>query len=275
MNAMTRIDAGAAQLVPTCLGRLAVREVGQGAVTALLWPSIFTDHRIYDAIVPQLAGTARLILIDGPGHGGSAGPRRVFSMQACATAMAQVMDAKHIQRAVVGGTSWGGMVGAELALAMPERVAGLVMANTPTRIGQRRPSVATRLIALGARWAARAKGFQDGVARSFFSAGAVGPHLQSFRAMLRASDGPRLGAAVRSVLLHADPLEPRLEWLIPPTLVIAGKDDAMYPLEHQAKAAALAPNGRLVVLPGRHISAVDAPDDMAKALRLFLADVAL
>lgn len=270
MNAMTTVDV--ATHVPTGLGRLAVREVGQGDVTLVLWPSIFTDHRIYDAVVPQIAGAARVILIDGPGHGKSDGPRTVFSMKDCASAMAQVMDALGVERAVVGGTSWGGMVGAELALAQPDRATGVVMANTPTRIGMGRPSLATRLIALGAWLAARSKGFQDGVARSFFAAGSQGAHMQSFRAMLLASDGPTLGAAVRSVLLHAEPLEPRLHNLAQPTLVIAGKDDAMYPLEHQAKAAVLAPQGRLEVVPGWHISAVDAPDAVAEALKLFMEE---
>jgi 3-oxoadipate enol-lactonase len=56
-----------------------------------------------------------------------------------------------------------------------------------------------------------------------------------------------------------------------PALVIAGRQDGMYPLAQMEAAAASLPRGRLVVLETHHISAVDAPDATRQAVDAFLA----
>ncbi len=129
---------GVPTMVPTSLGRLAVWDTGaQGDVqdsrpAVVLWPSIFSDHVIFSSLVANWRGKQRLILIDGPGHGASEGPQdRTFSMQACATVMKEILDSKSIQTAVVGGTSWGGLVAGEFAILYPQKTRGVILMNTP------------------------------------------------------------------------------------------------------------------------------------------------
>lgn len=71
MNAMTDIETATpvSHRIKTDLGRLHVVKAGSGPETIVLWPSIFTDHRIYDDIVARLGMSYRFLLIDGPAHG--------------------------------------------------------------------------------------------------------------------------------------------------------------------------------------------------------------
>lgn len=55
--------------VPTRLGRLQVRALGNGPAT-VLWPSMFVDGRTFDPLLTLLPGR-RLIVVDGPGLGAS------------------------------------------------------------------------------------------------------------------------------------------------------------------------------------------------------------
>lgn len=278
MNAMIEMPALCRNriYVQTDLGPLAVRERGDGSAPVVLWPSIFTDHRIFDPLVTRLGHKCRFILVDGPGHGESAGVTQEFSMDDCATALGRIMDRCGLERAIVGGTSWGGLVSARFALGNPSRVGALVLMNTPMQIDGRKPPVSSRLIALGARWGLGTRVLRDGIAGRFFSTeGLAGnpAYAHAFHDMLRAADPYRLAAAIRSVILRGAPLFDRLDDIDVPTLVIGGEEDAMYPLAIQAAAALRLHRGQFEPVPGRHISVVDAADETAAAVDRFVSEV--
>ena len=268
------------RMIETEAGRLAVCSLGVEAATLVLWPSVFADHRIHLDLARRLAGRVRVVLIDGPGHGRSGPPAASADIAAHARAMAEVMAAEGVSHAVVGGTSWGGLVGAELALIRPDLVDGVVLMNLPVRMRGGRPTLQDRLIFLGARTILRTATFRNGVARSFFaprSEASAPEALAAFHEMLRAADPVALSQAVGSVMLRdaawrGDALSQRLSRIAAPVLIVAGRDDALYPLPDQRKAAAALRAGRLVEVEGRHISPVDAPDATADAIIAFLDD---
>ncbi|MEM9205484.1 MAG: alpha/beta fold hydrolase [Pseudomonadota bacterium] len=270
----TQSPTGISHRVSTSLGSLHVSEIGEGPETIVLWPSIFTDSHIYDAVVSELGERFRFLLIDGPAHGLSEGPSAEFTMEACADAMASVLDQFGLGSAVVGGTSWGGMTAAELAIRSPERVKALILMNTPTEIDGSRPSTSARFIAFGARWILQTQMFRNGVANSFFSSDALNAnpgYAAQFHAMLRSAKPAPLAAAIRSVMLRGSPLRERLAVISAPTLVIGGRDDGMYPIDAQAKAASLLPNGHFEAVPGRHISPVECPSQVATLIERFVS----
>lgn len=258
----------------TSLGRLHVVETGQGVETIVLWPSIFTDHHIYDDLVATLGASFRFLLIDGPAHGKSDGGADEFTMEDCAIAMGEVMDHFDRDTAIIGGTSWGGITAAHLALMSPTRVKALVLMNTPMQIDGSSPSLKARFIASGARWILRTATFRNGVAKSFFSDDVLTTnpaYVDAFHYMLKTAKPAQLATAVRSVILRGSPLMDRMTELSVPTLVIAGKEDAMYPIAVQAEAALLAPNGHFEPVDGKHISVVEQPERVAEIITDFLS----
>lgn len=260
--------------VNTELGQLFVKEAGTGETTIVLWPSIFTDHTIYQTLIEKLQANYRFLLIDGPGHGRSEGPTREFTAAQSANAMVAVLDHYRIEKAVVGGTSWGGLTAAELSLTQPHRVSELILLNTPMLIDGRNPTLSARLIAFGARYGLPFAMMRNGVAKSFFTPDALHQnpeYEQQFHTMLKQANPKQLSAAVRSVILNGQPLIDRLSEISVPTLVVAGEADTMYPLSVQRDAAARIPNAKFEVVEGKHISVIEQPEAVAGLLQAFLS----
>ena len=269
-----------ARHVPTLVGRLAVRDTGPadaGGEVLVLWPSILCDHRIYRPQIESWRGRHRLVVIDGPGHGGSGPAPGPFSMARCGQALGEVLDALGIAvPVVVVGTSWGGLVAGEFALAQPRRTRALALLNTPVHTTSGGPGFGDRFVTWGARWIHSTGLYRDGVARAFFLPATRergGPTLEDFHQHLRDADGAALALSVRSVLVEREPLAPRLRGIAAPTLFVAGRHDAMYPLEGLRSAAATLPRGRFETLDSSHISVVDTPGQATALIDDFLASL--
>jgi 3-oxoadipate enol-lactonase len=269
-------DLGSPAMIPTSLGRLAVWDTGGPSAEPIvvLWPSIFSDHAIYSSLVTHWRGKRRIVLIDGPGHGASEGPQdKTYTMQACAIAMKEVLDSKSIQRAVVGGISWGGLVGGEFAIMYPQQTQGVIMMNTPFYTSPNGPSLAEQFITWGSRNILATDLFTNGVARAFFlpeTREAGGPILSHFHTSLQQSNAKALSVAIRSVLIERVALVDRLAQISAPALIVAGLKDEMYPVELQREAQKKLKNGTLQTVDAAHISIVDQPRDVARILDDFL-----
>jgi 3-oxoadipate enol-lactonase len=106
--------------------RLRVFEAGQGPVIALLH-GLGGAASNWTAVAPALAGRARVVVPELPGHGGSSAlPAPVPSLDAYADRIAGLLDAP----AVVAGHSMGGLVALRLAVRHPQLVRGVVLAGS-------------------------------------------------------------------------------------------------------------------------------------------------
>jgi len=76
--------------------------------------------------VPALAGKARLVLIDLPGHGRSDKPHTQYTMDFFAGAVLAVMRDAHVEKATLIGHSMGTPVICRVHKQAPEKVAALV-----------------------------------------------------------------------------------------------------------------------------------------------------
>ena len=143
--------------VNTILGPIYVDDQGRaGEPVALLSPSLFTDHHMWDRQVTALRAAGwRTLALDPPGHGRSPGPGDAFKMDECAEAALQVLDGAGVNTPVVVlGTSWGGMIAPRIALRAPDRVRGIVLFNTTaesaTPFDRVKNTLLTKMLAIGA-----------------------------------------------------------------------------------------------------------------------------
>jgi 3-oxoadipate enol-lactonase len=81
-------------------------------------------------VMPGLATRHPFIGIDQRGHGRGLRISGPFDIEDCADDVLAVLDALDVERVVVCGFSLGGPVGMHLALAHPDRVAGMVFTAT-------------------------------------------------------------------------------------------------------------------------------------------------
>ena len=93
---------------------------------------------------------------------------------------------------------------------------------------------------------------------------------EDFHHHLRQADSAALSQAVRSVLIDREPLAHRMNGIKAPTLFVAGRKDAMYPVDALQRAAEALPNGHFEVLDTAHISVVDDPLSVTELIDDFL-----
>jgi pimeloyl-ACP methyl ester carboxylesterase len=84
----------------------------------------------WEPVVEPLARSFDVLLFDNRGIGESDAPEGPYTAAQMAADAVQVLEEAGVERAHVAGTSLGGMVAQELALAHPERVDRLVLAAT-------------------------------------------------------------------------------------------------------------------------------------------------
>ena len=195
-------------------------------------------------------------------------------MHDCGQALGEVLDALTISEPVaVVGSSWGGLVAGEFALAQPRRTLAVVMLNTPVIKAPEGPSLSDRFVVWGARWIHASAAYRNGVAKAFFLPATIergGVAQENFHHHLRQADGAALAQAVRSVLIDREPLADRMKGIKAPTLFVAGRQDAMYPVDALQRAASALPNGHFEALDTAHISVVDDPLSVTALIDDFL-----
>src|SRR3990172_2875043 len=85
---------------------------------------------IYERLLAALPDGYRAIAVDQRGFGDSAKPPSGYTIPEFAADDAALLDALEIERAVVMGHSYGGMVAQQFAAAYPQRVLALVPVGT-------------------------------------------------------------------------------------------------------------------------------------------------
>jgi pimeloyl-ACP methyl ester carboxylesterase len=251
--------------IPTRVGAIAIADEGAGT-PLVLWPSLFSDHRLYDQVVPLLGSGWRPIRIDGPGFGQSDPPAGDVQPDAYADVVLEVLDALGIWQAFVAGCSWGGQIAAHLGARAPARAHGVLIMNAP--LG---PSLGGHGFELfGTRWFGATEFWGNGVARSMFAPSSRAAHperVRAFASAFKTFDKAAAATTARTVLTRFPGLSEVLPRLPQPTTILMGAEDRLYPVERMRPFAALAPGARLDIVPHcGHLAPLEAPEAVVAAL---------
>lgn len=218
---------------------------------------------------PQLArfgADRRVIAPDLRGYGGSTGA--VADWAAFADDLAGLLDVLRVPRAVVVGLSMGGQIALELHRRHPDRVAGLLLADT-TAAGEPDPAV---------RLAAAARLLREGMDPyavevlygmvSPSSPPAVAEHVL---AMMRDTD-PAGAAAAQRARAHRPDYRGSLATITVPATVVVGTEDAFTPVSDARVIADGIPGAELVVVErAAHMPNLERPEVFNAALSRLLA----
>lgn len=262
--------------VATGLGRLHLRSAGSGP-TLLFWPSLLMHGDMWHGQATHFRDRYRVVLVDPPGQGASEPLTRDFSFAECAACVVAILDALGVERAHFVGNSWGGMIGATFAALHPERVGVSVLMNataSPCSLRQKLEfAVLVRLV--------RAFG---GVPRALYPIvlGAfLGPTSRELRpqvaAHIRAAlpevDGRSVHWAMRSVVPARPDQHALLQDIRTPVTVVAGAEDATFPVAETRAMAAAIPGACFHLLPDvAHLAGLEAPEQVNALIEKALAD---
>ncbi len=251
-------------------GRIGYDEAGSGQPLLLLhgFPH---DRTLWTAQLAAPPTGTRVVALDLPGFGESASAD-VPSMEHWADWVADAMDRLDLPRAVVGGLSMGGYLAFALWRRHPQRIQGLVLADT--RAG------ADSLEGQDRRVAMQAMALKDGPAAvaAAMLPGMVGkttrernPRAVEFLdTMMRRASVGAIHDALDALRTRPDST-PTLATITVPTLVICGAEDTLTPVkESEAMHAAIA-DAQLAVIPGAgHASCVEHPAAFTALLSGFI-----
>jgi 3-oxoadipate enol-lactonase len=265
--------------VRTRLGRWFYEERGAakrpGDPAIVLWHSLLFDGGMWKHQIEPLAALGRVVVFDGPGHGKSEVPPP-FSLEDNADAMVDALGELLIDRAVMVGLSWGGMVSMRLALQHPQRVRALALLDTSAEAEERARKVKYRLFVSFARRLGipRVLGEMQ-LAPIYFADSTRARDPEIVERFLRTANGfPREGVARASlaVSIHRRGVLPRLGSIKVPTLVLCGREDRATEPVHSERIAQAIPGARLVLVEGAgHVSALERPKAVNDELVPFVA----
>lgn len=92
------------------------------------------DHRVWGAVTPFLTDAGwRVLALDLPGHGASAGPV-LGSVSDAANWVVRVLDGLGIERAALAGHSYGSLISLDVAARYPDRVTAISLLASAERM---------------------------------------------------------------------------------------------------------------------------------------------
>jgi len=249
--------------VDTALGQVRVRTRGSGEAM-MFWPSLLMTGDMWAAQADHFGADRRVILVDPPGHGGSEKLTAPFSFDDCARCIVDILDGLGVQRTHFVGNSWGGMIGGTFAATYPDRIGRAVLMNCTASAAGTRQKIEYGFLL---RMAKLLGGIRPPLTRSVLKA-FLGPTTFSTRpdvvAFVRETvQAVDLGSgawAVKSVVPRRPDQRALLSRVTTPVLVVAGVEDATFPLPETIAMAEAIPGAAIAVLEGvAHLAALENP----------------
>lgn len=263
------------------------REAGEGAPVMLLLNGFGGNTNTWRKVIAPLAARGHVIAFDRIGTGLSAHPmpgdwvgRSPYAPSVQPQFVVGLMDALGVDRAILIGNSQGGTVSLDTALAHPDRVRALVLADPAVFTSGGPP------LWLGWLWATpQMRHLGPLISRQF-----LGP-ANSNRLLplvwhdpLRYTPEERAAAAqyfrVRNwdrslweytVANENSGLAGRVAGLRAPTLVLAGDDDRIVPTAEHVRLAGTITGAKLVIIRGcGHLPQEEKPAEFLRAVTEFI-----
>lgn len=214
----------------------------------------------------------RVLAPDLRGYGAAPVRSGKVTLPEFAADLVALLDAEGVEQAVVCGLSMGGQIAMELVHSYPERVAGLVLADTSpaaeTAAGKKdRRRIADEIAAAGMA------GYARDLLPGMLAASTIErrPDLAGYvLEMMRSAPAQGAAAALRGRAERRD-YGATLLTLGLPTLVVVGREDAFTPVDVAESTAKMLRNGRLVVLDAAgHLPNLEAADEFNSAMEHWL-----
>jgi pimeloyl-ACP methyl ester carboxylesterase len=224
----------------------------------VLLPGLLCDRRLFAAQLAALAPVVETTVPELTGH-------------AAIAEMAEHVLAAAPPRFALAGLSMGGYVALEILRRAPERVTRLALLDT-----QARADSATAAARRHQLMALAEQGSFRGVTPRLLPLFIHPDRLQDTElvATVQAmAEGTGREAFLRqqTAILGRPDSRPGLAAIACPTLVLAGRDDAVTPPKLQLELATLIPDATLVLIPRcGHLAPLERPDAVTRQLRLWL-----
>lgn len=247
---------------------IAYSDSGTGDALLLVHGHPF-DRSIWQPQLDRFAGAGcRVIAPDLRGYGGSTVVPGETPLDTFATDLAGLLDRLEVRQVVLGGMSMGGQIVLEFYRLFPERVRGLLLADTTAEAEtpdgvRRRNELADRLLREGMA------GYADEVLDKMVSPANPEP-AKLVLEMMRAAPAEGAAAALRGRAQRPSYVD-MLNRVSVPATVLVGSEDEFTPLPEAQLLHERIPGAELVVVDGAaHLPNLERPAEFNAALESLL-----
>lgn len=226
--------------------------------TILLLPGLLCDRRLFGAQLPTLAAVADTLVAD-------------LTRDASIPAMAERALAAAPRHFALLGLSMGGYVAFEILRRAPERVTRLALLSSQARADTEEALARRRgLMALAEK--GEFKGVSPRLLPLFVHRDRLGdPALTATILAMAESVGKEGFLRQQEAIMGRPDSRPGLGAIACPTLVLAGREDAVTPPERQIEMAEAIPEATLVLLPRcGHMAPLERPEAVTAQLLAWL-----
>ena len=241
--------------------------------TLVLLHAFPVNSSMYDDVRESLGMVCNLITPDLAGFGEAGLSESEPSLDVLAGDLAALLDQHGVGRAIIGGTSMGGYVAMAFLRLHPERVAGLILADTKATADSpdaraNRLAVADQVVTAGST---------DALARAMLP-NLLGATTQNsrpgvvdrVRGWIESAHPEAVAWAQRAMAARPDSLDD-LATFEGPALVVWGSEDGITPRSEQAIMRSELVDGEFVTLNGAgHLSAIEDPNGFVAVVSPFV-----
>jgi len=233
------------------------------------------DRTMWDAQVKGLSPRFRAVAIDLRGHGASQAPFWLTTVDTYADDVRGLMDHLGIDRAVICGFSMGGYVTFAFLRRYPERVRGLVLADTRPQADTPEGKQGRFNSALTAQREG-AKAIADAMIGRLLSQKSIDERpdlVQKVRAIMENTPVQGIAGDLMAMAERPDSVD-MLPGIKVPTLVVVGEKDVLTPPADAQLMAERIPGARLEVIAGAgHLANMEEPETFNRLVADFLTKV--
>lgn len=263
---------------------LHVKKMGQGEPVFLLLHGFASSLYTWQAVMEPLSQLGTVIAFDRPAFGLTERPldwegQNPYSPEAQVELVRGLLDHFSLDQAILVGNSAGGTLAMQAALALPERVSGLILAAPAVYSGGGTPAWVRPLLETP-----QLRRLGPLVSRQFLARSSeliglawddptrITPEILAlYQKPLKVENWDR---ALWEFTLASRPanLVERLDQFTLPVLVITGDNDRVVPTAESIRLSEELPNVQLVVIDNTgHVPQEEKPDLFVEAVKDFLA----
>jgi len=249
------------------------RDEGAGSPVVLLH-GIGADHTVWNAVIPLLSGSFRVLAPDLRGHGRSTVPEGAgYRFEDLEADLLGLLQAKAAAPAHLVGLSGGALLALRIGLDVPEKVRSVVLVAGSVYTDGHTRGVAER-------WAETyTKDGPDAFAirllKDLYYPDWIESHMDVADRLREQVPRQDYHAAVRWAReMGTFDERARIGTLVPPTLVVHGMDDQVVDASHARILRQSIHGAKMRILPQTgHMVPIERPEETAEAIATFVREV--
>jgi len=248
---------------------------GSGSPAIVFLHPWTSNHYIWAFQVNAFARDHRCIVMDHRGHGQSDKPAGGYAIGEMAAYVLAALDHAGIDKAILVGNSFGGMIAMQTALDAPQRVIANLILSSSTNVGADTPPEVAEAMQKDWRAVFSALLASAVSAKSKADKPEILEFLEGcFRNVTNFNEGVFWASAADPNGVFNWNISDKLKHIKAPTLVIAGEEDGSTTVAHNQFLADNIPGAQIKIYKDvGHFCQLEKPGDFNNDLRTFIARV--